>query len=661
MRTFVAFALLGLALGAQLQSDEAEWKERPVSKVINMLKEMQAELQNEAELDEEAYDKMTCYCETNDKEKTKAIADENARIEALTNSIAELTAKEATLTREVEELNKEIAENEAGLAKSTDIRKTEKAEFVADEKNMIVSITGLKSAVTVLGKHHDAALPQEKMTSLIQTLSKSLNKKDFDKVLATHKQRRVITSFLQMGASQAPSAGSYAPQSGAIFGVLKQMKEQFEGNLAGATDEENTAETEFQNMKAAKTEEIAASRNKVTNKEQEIGDTAEKNAADQQDKADTEAALAADTEFLANLKAQCASLDKEYEERTKTRTEEIAAVADTIGILTDDDAHDQFSKSLGFVQVKSQHKSTAQKVAQTLRAAALKVSDSRLSRVAEFVQLNPFKMVKDKVEQMIADLEAEAKQEVKDRDQCTADLHQNGVDTEAKYAEKDDLTTSIDNLSNTVATLKSDIDALTAEIEESKVDMKRASEDREIENKDFQETIADQRASQAILEKALARLEVFYAEKSFLQAKKQGQNPGSFKTYKKSEKSGGVMAMIQGVIDESKALENDAIAAEQDSQTGYEQYITDSNKAIAAKNKDVASKTAEMGTQDAALTTAKGDLKNNMADLTSLNDIKKQLHDSCDFLLNNYETRVEARALEIEALSQSVAMLSGAK
>ena len=99
-----------------------------------------------------------------------------------------------------------------------------------------------------------------------------------------------------------------------------------------------------------------------------------------------------------------------------------------------------------------------------------------------------------------------------------------------------------------MATLKSDIDALTAEIEESKVDMKRASEDREIENKDFQETIADQRASQAILAKALARLEVFYAEKSFLQAKKQGQNPGSFQTYKKSEKSGGVMAMIQGVI-----------------------------------------------------------------------------------------------------------------
>merc|ERR1719408_741346 len=118
-------------------------------------------------------------------------------------------------------------------------------------------------------------------------------------------------------------------------------------------------------MKAAKTEEMQAATTQVGNKETAAGDAAEKNAAAKQDLADTQAALAADTEFLANLKAQCAALDKEYAERTKTRTEEIAAVADTIGILTDDDAHDQFSKSLGFVQLA---KSTnAKKVAANLK------------------------------------------------------------------------------------------------------------------------------------------------------------------------------------------------------------------------------------------------------------------------------------------------------
>merc|ERR1719161_242927 len=62
-------------------------KNRPVSKVITLLKDMQEQLEKEAEEDEEIYEKMACWCETNDKEKTKAIADAEARIEDLTSEI----------------------------------------------------------------------------------------------------------------------------------------------------------------------------------------------------------------------------------------------------------------------------------------------------------------------------------------------------------------------------------------------------------------------------------------------------------------------------------------------------------------------------------------------------------------------------------------------
>merc|ERR1719473_921418 len=119
--------------------------------------------------------------------------------------------------------------------------------------------------------------------------------------------------------------------------------------------------------------------------------------------------------------------------------------------------------------------------------------------------------------------------------------------------------------------------------------------------------------------------------------------------------------MIQGVIDDAKDLENEAVAAEQDAQAAYEQFISDSNKSIAAKSKAIAEKTAEMGTQDENLVTAKGDMKATMADLESLNNINKQTHWDCDFVLKNFDTRQEARDQEVEALSQSVAMLSGAK
>merc|ERR1719230_1911607 len=186
----VTACLLGASCALELS------KERPVTKVIGMLKDMGAQLAKEADLDEEAYDKMTCYCETNDKEKTKSIADAEQKITDLMSTIEMMTAKSASLNSEVSSLNAEIAENAAGLEKATGIRNKEKAEFVADEKNMITSITGLKSAVTVLGKHHDA-LNQEVYLGLSTSVKELLAQKA---LAVSHKQSRVLKAFLQ----QAP-------------------------------------------------------------------------------------------------------------------------------------------------------------------------------------------------------------------------------------------------------------------------------------------------------------------------------------------------------------------------------------------------------------------------------------------------------------------------
>merc|ERR1719218_425600 len=108
--------------------------------------------------------------------------------------------------------------------------------------------------------------------------------------------------------------------------------------------------------------------------------------------------------------------------------------------------------------------------------------------------------------------------------------------------EKSDLEASIADLGSTIETLTSDLANLKAEIQEMNVQVKRASEDREAENKEFQQTVADQRATQQILQKALDRLNAFYAERSLLQVKKDDPVPGAaapppppgFKEYKKN-------------------------------------------------------------------------------------------------------------------------------
>merc|ERR1719324_1408439 len=215
---------------------------------------MQKQLEQEAEEDEEIYEKMACWCETNDKEKTKAIADAEARIEDLTSEIESLTAASARLNAEIVNLEKEIAKNQAALDKATAIRTKELAEFNAEEKDMLQSITALKSAITVLSKHHGGALLQSTQMQLQTTLEHELNKHEslLHGVL-TKSQRKLITSFVQAPEdyfdAEPTFKQSYAPQSGEIFGILKQMKETFESNLSQSQKDELANQKAYEDLK----------------------------------------------------------------------------------------------------------------------------------------------------------------------------------------------------------------------------------------------------------------------------------------------------------------------------------------------------------------------------------------------------------------------------
>merc|ERR1719162_1524216 len=75
----------------------------------------------------------------------------------------------------------------------------------------------------------------------------------------------------------------------------------------------------------------------------------------------------------------------------------------------------------------------------------------------------------------------------------------------------------------TIETLTKEIEGLKAEIAEMQLQLKRAGEDREVENKEFQLTVADQRATQKLLVAALDMLKSFYAKKAALL--QHGQEP----------------------------------------------------------------------------------------------------------------------------------------
>merc|ERR1719326_457438 len=125
-----------------------------VTKVVNMLKKMQTTMQEEAEKDQEVYEKMSCWCETNDKETNAAVEAAQRAIGELTAKIEEQAALAARLETEIEQLAAEIKAAEEAIATATAMREKEHAEFSAEEKEMVDTIAALTQAIDVLSKHH---------------------------------------------------------------------------------------------------------------------------------------------------------------------------------------------------------------------------------------------------------------------------------------------------------------------------------------------------------------------------------------------------------------------------------------------------------------------------------------------------------------------------
>merc|ERR1719162_425582 len=327
-----------------------------------------------------------------------------------------------------------------------------------------------------------------------------------DMLSLSHTEKKAVASFLQ---AQPSSDGSYAPASGQIFGILSQMKETFETNLAATQKDENANQGLFEAVKAAKDQELAAGRKQIDTKTEELASTDEKNAEAKQNVKDTKTSLAADEEFLAMLKDTCGRMDSEWEARQKTRSMEMEACSKALAVLTSDEAHDMFAKTFNFMQTQSKSHSMRRS-----RAAAVLQRYPRLSMLASTIKLDAFEKVKTAISDMIGALQKEKEDEIKHKDFCVEEFNTNQLATEVKTREKDELDTKIADLEQTIKDLTADLENLKAQIAEMAVQMKRAGEDREKENKDFQMTVADQRATQKLLNAALEILKGFYAKKN---------------------------------------------------------------------------------------------------------------------------------------------------
>jgi hypothetical protein len=262
------------------------------------------------------------------------------------------------------------------------------------------------------------------------------------------------------------------------------------------------------------------------------------------------------------------------------------------------------------------------------------------------------------MDKMTADLKEEQASEVKFKAHCDKEFDVTEKETFRKNEEKDDLGNTIEKLAKLMTKLSEEIAAAKSQIADTEVAIKKASQVREAENAEFQTTVADQRATQAILAKALGKLKEFY-KKAFLLQKSKQEPPVKFNAYKSNAGASPVIGLIEQIIEDSKALESEATAGETEAQKSYETFVKDSNDLIAELSESASAKTKAKATAEVNSETAKSDLESTMGELEGLSKYEADLHSDCDFVLKNFEIRQKARMDEMEAIQQAKAILSG--
>jgi len=646
----------------------------PIRRVVTMLQEMQVKVTEEGAKEKALFDKFMCYCKTAGGDLEASITQGKAKISTLQELLKTGKEKMDQLESELKDHESSRTEAKEAMAAATALREKEAASFAKFSEDSKTNLAALAKAIPAIEGGMAGAFLQS-------TAANNLKRFAMEKADISDEARQDVLAFLS-------GKEEYAPQSGQIVGILKQMEDE----MGKALEEAETAEAEaikaYDALMAAKQKEVETLNAQIEAKLTRKGELGVELAGGLNELEDTELALAEDEKFLAELETGCATKEKEWAEVCKTRQEELVALAETIKILNDDDALELFKKTLPSAASLLQMTETEQSfrkqaflfIKQAMKNQTPLGAQPRLDLIALALKgkSQGFEKVIGMIDEMVANLKEEqaddeAKKEYCDKEFDTSEDKKKELDLKVS-----DSATAIEELTGSIATLTEEIAALKAGIEALDKAVTEATEIRKEENADFKELKQSDTAAKEILAVAKNRLNKFYnpklykpppvQEPTFIEisahAAQKGAPPPppeSFGPYtKKTEESTGVIAMIDLLVKDLDKELQEAEVMEEDAQKEYEVMMAESATKRADDSKSMSDKTALKASEEEALMAEEETKAATENELMETLEYIHALHGECDWLLKYYDARAEARAGEIDALGKAKAVLSGA-
>merc|ERR1719210_166215 len=478
--------------------------------------------------------------------------------------------------------------------------------------------------------------------------------------------------------------------------------------------------TQRRALMAAKAKEIAVNTQSIETKTERLGQVSVDIVNLEEELDDTTKALRADRKFLANLGTSCATKKAEWEERSKTRTDELAALAETIRLLNDDDSLELFKKTLpspSLLQMKHNAKAVQQRALRILKSAS-RQKDPRMELVmlALMGKGTGFAKVLKMIDDMVALLGKEQVDDDAKKAYCEAELDK----TEDKKKMLDqslaDLDKAMENAKDQIAALASEIAALIAGVKSLDKSVQEATETRKAENAEYKSTMAADKAAKELIGLAKNRMMQFYNPSLYVPPKKQELSaehriavnmgseaaptvapsgiagtgitalqeaapvfaevashvatnsveapappPETWGAYqKKGQEQSGVVAMMDLLLTDLEKDMTEGEVEEKNAQSEYETFMADSRDKRAVDSKSIANKEGSKAELEDQLQKMNAESKTTLRLSMATAESIKDLHLECDWLVTNFEARKQARAGEVDSLKKAKAVLSGA-
>merc|ERR1719181_617908 len=199
-----------------------------------MLQDMEKTVESEGKKEADMFEKFMCYCSGGEDQLDASIEQGKAQIETLSHKIERGTAEKNQLDQDLVTAKSDRAEAENTIKESTELRSKEAAEFAANSGDMKSNIEAMAGALDSLKKGLSAALLQTSVGNMLRNIIAH-------SPAVRPSQRSLLLSFLESGSAEAGGSDT-------IIGVIEQMKETMEADLAQTEKSEADSKAAFETL-----------------------------------------------------------------------------------------------------------------------------------------------------------------------------------------------------------------------------------------------------------------------------------------------------------------------------------------------------------------------------------------------------------------------------